>query len=212
MQMRRGLGACVLRAGLLSMGALLAAGRAEATVALAPNAQSLFPTQSTTVTVTLSGLNAFASGTGTLAITGLPAGVTAVPAAPTYLKSLRVTTATTSFQLNVGAGAIAGAYTFTVTDQTLAAGSATFALTVGEPRLNLSITTPTISLGSTPVNVFVRVSPDPGFGANVGAGGVPFIFSVDVVPPLPKDCAEHSDSVAAAPKAKLRPVSAKVLK
>ena len=180
--MRRGLGTASLKAGLLAACVLLFANRADATVALAPNAQSLFPTQSVTVTVTLSGLNILVSGTGTLAVTGLPAGVTTVPAAPTYVKAVRLGTATTTFTLNIGANAVAGASTFTVTDQTFAGGSATFALTILEPKLNLSITTPTITLGSSPVNVLVRVSPDPGFGANVGAAGVPLLFSVDNVP------------------------------
>ncbi|HEY3351514.1 MAG TPA: hypothetical protein VGM13_17185 [Thermoanaerobaculia bacterium] len=176
--MRRGLGTGSLKAGLLAASVLLCAHRASATVALAPNAQSLFPTQSVTVTVTLSGLNILVSGTGTLAITGLPAGVTAVPAAPTYVKVLRLGTASTTFTLNIGANATAGPYTFTVTDQTFAGGSATFALTISEPQMRLSITTPTITLGASAVNVPVRVSVDPGFGLNA-AGGVPVVFGVD---------------------------------
>lgn len=178
MEMRRGLGTGSLRAGLFSLAALLLAHRADATVALAPNAASLYPTQSVTVTVTLSTLDPLASGTGTLSVTGLPAGVTAVPAAPTYAKFLRLTTATTTFQLNVAANAVAGAATLTVADQTFAGGSAPFALTLLEPRLNLSITTPTITLGASTVSVFVRVQPDPGFGAFV-VGGVPLVFAVD---------------------------------
>src|SRR5512140_2448404 len=109
--MRRGLGIGSLKAGLLAAGVLLAS-RGEATVALAPNAQSLFPTQSVTVAVTLSGLPLLPAGTGTLNITGLPAGVTTVPAAPTYPKLARLGTASTTFQLNVGAAAVAGAYSF----------------------------------------------------------------------------------------------------
>ena len=176
--MRRGLDARVLRAGLLSIGALIAAHRGDATVALAPNTQALFPTQSVTVTVTLSGLPIIPGGTGTLSIGGLPAGVTAVPAAPTYVKTPRLTTATTTFTLNVGAAAIAGPYSLSVTDQTFVAGSAAFALTITEPQLRTSITTPTITLGAAVVNVPVRVSVDPGFGLNAAAG-VPIVFGVD---------------------------------
>src|SRR5512140_2602861 len=179
--MRRVLGSRLLGAGFLLAGAFALARGAEATVALAPNAANLYPTQSMTVTVTLSGLAILPSGTGTLAISGLGSGVTAVPAIPSYTKLSRVTTASTTFQLQAGTNAVAGPLTITVTDQSFGGGSATFSLTVLEPKLNLSITTPSITLGTTTVTVFVTVQPDPGFGANVGAG-VPFLFSVDNVP------------------------------
>ena len=176
--MKRGLGTGSLKAGLLAASVLLFANRADATVALAPNAQSLFPTQGVTVTVTLSGLNLLVSGTGTLVVTGLPAGVTTTPAVPTYLKVARLGTASTTFTLNIGANAVAGPSTFSVTDQTFAGGSTTFALTITEPQLRASITTPTITLGATAVTVSVRVSVDPGFGLN-SAAGVPIVFGVD---------------------------------
>ncbi len=183
--MRRGLGTGSLRAGLLAFGALLLAQRADATVALAPNAASLFPTQSVTVTVTLSGLNPRSAGSGTLSVTGLGTDVLAIPAAPTYTKILFSTIATTTFSLQIQPNGVAGSKTITVTDLTSGAGAATLTLTILEPTLHLSITTPTLTLGAATVNVSVRVSPDPGFGANVGAGGVPLLFSVDNVPPLP---------------------------
>ena len=44
--------------------------------------------------------------------------------------------------------------------------------------MRLAITTPTITLGSSTINVPVRVSVDPGFGINA-AGGVPVVFGVD---------------------------------
>ncbi len=171
-----------LRAPLLVVGFFLA-GRLDATVALSPASAGLYPTQSVSVTATLSGLPILSSGTGTLTIAGLPSGVTTSPAVVTYAKFARLTTATAAFQIVAGAGAVAGASTLTVTDATFGGGSTTFALSVLEPQMRLSITTPTITLGSATVNVPVRVSVDPGFGANVGAGGVPLLFGVDVGAP-----------------------------
>jgi hypothetical protein len=184
--MRRGLGTASLKAGLLAASVLLlvVANRAEAAIVLAPNAGSAFPTQSAPVTATVSSAIALPPGFHPLVITGLPAGVTTVPANPGYNGSgaFALFTAIVNFQFAVGANAVAGGpFAITVRD-TVTATQATFNLTILEPRLNLSITTPTITLGSSPVNVLVRVSPDPGFGANVGAGGVPLLFSVDNVP------------------------------
>ncbi len=181
MDMRRGLGTGSLRAGLLALGVLLLTHRADAAVALAPAAASLFPTQSVTVNVTLSGLNILASGTGTLSITGL-SGVTTTPAVVTYTKLSRLSTAAATFQINLLSSATASTRTMVVTDVTFSGGSATFALTVAEPQMRLSITQPTITLGAAVVNVPVRVSVDPGFGLNAGAG-VPMIFGVDTGSP-----------------------------
>src|SRR5512140_2709067 len=183
MEMKRGLGPGSLRAFLLALGALLSTHRLDAAVALAPNAASLFPTQSVTVTATLSGLNILASGTGPVSITGLGAGVSTSPAVVTYTKLARLGTATATFQILVGAAGVAGTQTITVTDLTFAGGAGTFSLTILEPPLRLSITTPTIVLGATTIGVPVRAAPDPGFGANVGAGGVPLLFGVDAGAP-----------------------------
>jgi hypothetical protein len=183
-KMRRGLGTASLKAGLLAASVLLFANRADAAIALAPNAGSAFPTQSAPVTATVSSATALPAGFHPLVITGLPAGVTTVPATPGYNGSgaFALFTAIVNFQFTVGANAVAGGpFAITVRDA-VTASQATFNLTILEPRLNLSITTPTITLGSSTVNVLVRVSRDPGFGANVGAGGVPLLFSVDSVP------------------------------
>lgn len=185
--MRRVLGSRLLFAGFSLAVAFAAARGAEATVALAPGGAILFPTQTTVVTVTLSGLPLTAGGTGSLRITGLGSDVTAIPAIPTYTKIPLLTVATTTFVLQAAASAVATATprTITVADLTFGAGSAPFSLTILEPKLNLSIAVPssgTITLGSSTINVSVRVQPDPGFGANVGAAGVPLLFSVDSVP------------------------------
>jgi hypothetical protein len=180
--MRRVLGSRLLSAGFLLAGAFAIAPGAEAAVALAPNAAILYPTQSTLVTVIVSGLPVVGGGTGTLSISGLGTYVTAIPATPVYTKTPFVTVATTTFVLQAAPNAVAGARTITVQDLTFGAGSATFSLTILEPQLHLSITTPSITLGMSTVNVFVNVQPDPGFGAYVASGGVPFLFSVDNVP------------------------------
>lgn len=181
--MRRVLGSRLLCAGFLLAGALAIARGAEATVALAPANASIYPTQTTIpVVVTLSGLPLNLGGSGFLKFSGLGTDITAIPGNPVYTKIPFVTVATTIFVLQAAPNAVAGPRTITVTDQTFGAGSATFFLTILEPQLRLSITTPNITLGMSTVNVFVTVQPDPGFGANVGAGGVPFLFSVDNVP------------------------------
>lgn len=170
--------------GFLLAGALLLARGAEATISLAPNAASRFPTQSAAVTATITSSFALPPGFHPLTFTGLPAGVTLAPSIPGYNGSgaFGIFTALVNFQFVVGAGAVAGGpFSITVRDN-VTSSQAVFSLTILEPKLNLSITTPTITLGSTTVNVFVRVSPDPGFGFNVGAAGVPFLFSVDSVP------------------------------
>ncbi len=203
--MRRGLGTRSLRAGLFAFGALLIADRADATMTLGPGSASLYPTQSVAVTANLSGLNILASGPGTLSVTGLPGSVTTVPSPVTYVKAIRLGTATATFQLAVGANAVAGTSTITVTDQTFAGGSATFTLTILEPQLRLSVTTPSITLLGSTINVFVRVSSDPGFGRNVGAGGVPLLFSVDNVPLPPSTPANVT---AGSPKFEVAPYKA----
>ncbi|MEO8055548.1 MAG: hypothetical protein ABI768_10350, partial [Acidobacteriota bacterium] len=182
--MRRGFGTGSLKAGLLAAGVLLLAHRADATIALAPNAGSVFPTLSAPVTATITSATALPAGFHPLVITGLPPGVTTVPASPGYNGSggAAIFAAIVNFQFAASGAAVAGGpATITVRD-TVTASQATFSLTILEPKLNLSITTPTITLGSATVNVLVRVSPDPGFGANVGAAGVPLLFSVDNVP------------------------------
>ena len=180
--MRRGLETRSLRAGLLALGAFLLAHEAGAAIVLTPNAAALYPTQAVTVTANLSGLPILASGTGTLSTTGL-AGVSTIPAVITFTKLSRQTVAAATFQIVVAASAVAATGTMVVTDVTFGGGSAPFTLTILEPKLTLSILSPTITLGASTINVNVRVQPDPGFGANVGAGGVPLQFGVDVGAP-----------------------------
>lgn len=160
----------LVAAAVLSTAAM--ARDAGAAVALSPRSASVFPTQTTSsITVTLSGLPPLASGTGSLSISGFGTGVTAVPAVPRYVKAPLSTVATATFVLSAGSNAVAGAQTIAVRDLSFGAGSAPFALTILEPTLHLSLTTAKITLGSSTVNVLLRVSPDPGFGANVGSGG-----------------------------------------
>ncbi len=177
--MTRGLGTVGLRAGLLASAFILFAHRADGAVTLSSASASLYPTQTdTTTTVTLSGLPVFSGGTGTLTFSGLPVGVVTSPSVVTYVKLLRTTSATTTFSFVALSNAVSGTYTVTVTDATFGGGSATFALTIIEPLIGISITTPSITLGSSPVNVTVRLAPDPGFGFNAKAG-VPLVFAVD---------------------------------
>ncbi len=181
--MRRVLGSRLLAAGFLLAGAFAIARGADGAVALAPASASIYPTQSTAiVTVTLSGLPKSIGGSGSLRFAGLGTDVTALPTTPVYVKLPTSTIATASFLLQAAPNAVAGPRTITVTDNTFGAGFATFSLTILEPKLNLSLSTPSITLGTSTVNVFVIVQPDPGFGANVASSGVPFLFSVDNVP------------------------------
>ena len=163
--MRRGLGTRSLRVALFAVGALLIAHRADATMILGPGSASLYPTQSVSVTANLSGLNILAFGPGTLSVTGLPGSVTTVPSPVTYVKAIRLGTATATFQLVVGANAVAGTSTITVTDQTFAGGSANFTLTILEPKLTLSAGAGVVP-GSYPANVHFNV-PKTGQSGNV---------------------------------------------
>ncbi len=180
--MRRGLGTRSLRAGLLALGAFLLAHEASAAIVLTPNAAALYPTQTVTVTANLSGLPVLAAGTGTLSTTGL-AGVSTIPAVITFTKLSRLTVAAATFQIVVAASAVATTGTMVVTDVTFGGGSAPFTVQIVEPTLHLSVTTPTVTLGASTINVNVRVQPDPGFGKNVPASGVPLLFGVDAGAP-----------------------------
>ena len=174
-------------AGIVLAAALAGARGAEATVVLSPGAAILYPTQNVVVTasITRGGLP-LVPGFHTLTITGLPPGVTAAPSAPGYTVPTfpPSITASVSFQIAAAASAVAGGpFTITVQDPA-SASQATFSLTIPEPALHLSITTPTITLAASTVNVPVVVTADPGFGFNVGAGGVLLEFGVDAgVPP-----------------------------
>ncbi|MCM3876145.1 MAG: hypothetical protein NEA02_06965, partial [Thermoanaerobaculia bacterium] len=182
--MRRVFGSRLLRVGFMLAGALAMARGAEATVALAPNAASRYPTQSVAVTATISSSFPLPSGFHPLTFSGVPAGVTVVPGNPGYNGSglFPIFSAVSNFQFAVGASAVAGGpFAITVRDN-VTSSQATFSLTILEPQLRLSITTPSITLGMGTVNVLVSVRADPGFGANVAATGVPFLFSVDNVP------------------------------
>ncbi len=177
--MRRGLGTVGLRAGLLASAFLLFANRADAAISLSSTSASLYPTQTgTTTTANLSGLPIPANGTGTLTFTGLPAGVVTSPSPVTYAKFPRVTNAAATFAFVAQAGAVSGTDTVTIADATFGGGSTTFALTIVEPQIRITVTNPSITLGASPVNVGLRLAPDPGFGFNARAG-VPFVFAVD---------------------------------
>src|ERR1700719_5039098 len=72
---------------------------ALAVVAANPATVSGFPTQTTpTIAVTLTYATASASGTGTVFVSGQPAGVSTVPATVTYPFAINSTSASTSFQ------------------------------------------------------------------------------------------------------------------
>ena len=180
--MRWGLGTGSLRAGLLAFSALLLAQRADATVALAPTSTSLYPTQSASVTVTISTAApaGLPKGVHTLTVSSLPLGVATSPAILTCfvpVLGLPIPSVTTQFQIFVGLGAVAGTYPITISDPTVG-GSAVFSLTILEPQLHLTIANPAITLSGSTVNVSVQVTSDLGFGANSPAG-VPIVFGVD---------------------------------
>jgi hypothetical protein len=182
-EMSWGLGSRSLRAGLLTVAVLSLAPRALATITLAPTSGSAFPSQSVAVTATITSATALPAGFHPLVFAGLPAGVTISPANAGYNGSglFPIFTATVNFQFVVAATTPSGGpYTITVRD-TVTVSQAFFSLTVNEPTLRLQPTTSTITLGASPINVSVRVLPDPGFGLNAG-GSVPLTFAVDQVP------------------------------
>lgn len=125
-------GATVLLAG----GLVVFSPNASATVALAPSNGSALPSQSVSVTATITfGGNPLPAGTWVLGFSGLPAGVTTVPAAPSYtiLPAILGVSATVSFQFSVGAGvAPGGPFIITVSDPATLTSKA-FALTVLAP-------------------------------------------------------------------------------
>ena len=178
MQMRRGLGACVLRAGLLSMGALLAAHRGDATVALAPTRRASFRPR------------ASRSRSRCRVCRSSPGGPERSPsqASPRASRRSRRLRPTSRFRVSrprarhsrsaSGRTRSRGPTSSPSRTRRSRGGLTTFALTITEPQLRTSITTPTITLGAAAVNVPVRVSVDPGFGLNAGAG-VPIVFGVD---------------------------------
>ncbi|MEO8379934.1 MAG: hypothetical protein ABI779_09765 [Acidobacteriota bacterium] len=77
-------------------------------------------------------------GTGTLAIGGLPAGVTTLPSPVTYSYGFGVSTASTSFRFALGPFAAPGTYAITLQDATLDAGITTMMLTVTPPSFAMS--------------------------------------------------------------------------
>ena len=113
-----------------------------------------------TATITFGG-NALPAGTWVLGFSGLPAGVTTVPAAPSYtiLPAILGISATVTFQFSVGAGAVPGGpFIITVSDPATLT-SKDFALTVLAPpdfalRLNpVSLSLPAGGSGITQVTV-----------------------------------------------------------
>ena len=164
---------------------LCVAAPAAATITLSPGGASRYPTQAVTVTATINrGGASLPVGVHPLTFTGLPSGVTTIPTTVTYtvLGATAITQVVVSFQFSVGGSAVAGGPFPIIVGDPTNSQSAPFSLTILEPFLRLSITTPTLTLGMSTANVFVRCQPDPGFGLNVPATGVPLIFSVDSVP------------------------------
>ncbi|HTS03771.1 MAG TPA: hypothetical protein VMN04_14715 [Thermoanaerobaculia bacterium] len=165
--------------GALVLGAVVSS-RADATVTLAPTSGSIFPTQSTSVTATITSpfRIGIPPGTYTLAVTGLPSGVATIPAVVTYsVFGVAIQhTAAVTFLIAAGGQAAAGTYTVNVADPNF--GSATYALTIPEPQLRIFPKLPAFTLGGTPVAETVGFFPDPGFGFNAQAG-LPVVFAVD---------------------------------
>ena len=144
------------------------------TLAASAAALSLKPGTSGTSTITIAPLNGFTTAVN-LAITGLPAGVTAAfaPASTTKTSTLTVT---------ASSAAVAGTYSLTVAGTSSIAtgatvtGSTTLALTVVVPGFSLASSASTVTLPrSSAASSTITVSPVNGFTASVAltAAGLP---------------------------------------
>ncbi len=163
---------------VISFVLLAGAGNAQVTpqVVATPSTVSGFPSQTTVpIAVTLTFPPPNTAGTGTIVVSGLPAGSTTVPAAVTYPYTAGATTASTSFQIAIGATTTPGTYSVFLRDATLGAGSATVTLTVNVPSFTASASPNPVGLGVDGAAGTVTVSTfgDPGFSD----AGVTYSFS-----------------------------------
>ncbi|HEV2721692.1 MAG TPA: hypothetical protein VG323_16860 [Thermoanaerobaculia bacterium] len=149
---------------------LLVAGVAVAafgSVTAAPGAVSAFPTQ-TTPSIHLSLTFAPSAGApGVVSASGMPAGVTTVPALITYSAPAGSTSASTNFSFSVGAATVPGVYPITLTDNSHAAGATIVTLTVNTPSY-MATPSPnplTLVIGGGTRQVSVNTTPDPGFNS-----------------------------------------------
>jgi uncharacterized cupredoxin-like copper-binding protein len=141
---------------------------ASAAVTATPPAVSIFPTQTSgAITVTLSfQIVPTGPGSGTVTVTGLPAGVTTTPANVQYSYAAGQTSASTSFSFVASSAAVPGGpFAISLTDATLRSGTTTVMLTISSPSFT-PIASPnpvTLTIGGAPQSVTVSTVPDPGF-------------------------------------------------
>jgi len=168
---------------VLLVGALLCSASAFATVTATPPAVSAKPGQNTgTVNVTLAYTPPSIPGTGNIAIGGLPAGVTTIPAAVTYNYMVASPAAATSFAFALGTLVTPGTYPITIQDATRDAGLTTMMLTVTPASFSMSITPNPVNLtaGGSPAPATVTTFPETGFSESITytlTGLPPFILS-----------------------------------
>jgi hypothetical protein len=149
------------------MAALVAATNVSATVNANPAAVSVRPSQmSPGINVTLAFTPSSVPSTGTLAVLGLPPGVTTVPAPVNYNFAIASPTASTSFAFAVGASAAPGTYPITLQDATRDAGITTMLLTITPPSFSMSAAPNPIQLtiGGPARQTTVTTNAEPGFG------------------------------------------------
>lgn len=165
----------------------LTAGQALAQISAAPPSVSIFPTQtSATVNLTISNITGGSPGTHAIAFTGLPAGVSTVPASVTYTFPATLPgNATTTFQFQATVATPPGSYTINMQDPSgicntaPCAGSMTLQIQAPSYTASATPNPATIVWGGTQ-NVTVTIVPDPGFTSqvNVWFGGFPAGISV----------------------------------
>ncbi|MFZ5786170.1 MAG: hypothetical protein ACOY3Y_06980 [Acidobacteriota bacterium] len=180
---------------------MLVAGQAPAQISAAPPSVSIFPTQtSATVNLTISNITAGSPGVHAIAFSGLPAGVSTVPASVTYTFPAALPgSASTTFQFQATAATTPGTYTINMQDPSALCGGPPGVPCAGSMTLQIqapsytALATPnpaTIVWGGTQ-NITVTITPDPGYTTplNVWFGGFPAGISVGgtqtVSPPYP---------------------------
>lgn len=144
---------------------------AQASIVATPNTVTVAQNQtSTPINLALSFSGPGFPGVATIAVTGMPPGVSTIPSPVTYAYTAMTAgaTSTTSFMFNVGATSPVGTYTITLTDVTLNAGTTTVTLQVIPPPSFTANATPnpvTLQAGGSSQNVTVTTATDPGFTA-----------------------------------------------
>lgn len=147
---------------------------APSVMSATPSAVSIYPTQTSgLVSVGISYPAATGSGTATLGVSGLPAGVTTTPSSVSYTYLTGSTSATTSFRFVATAAAAPGTSTVTLSDPAPPGGRGpslvSVTLTVLTPSFTATASpnpvTLTAGIGTQTVTVFTV--PDPGLSGTL---------------------------------------------